>query len=155
MRETMQTWPRFRRWLAAWPLCTAALCAVAIAGCSSNAAPSRDWPDESVADEEETPAAMVVVRLPKNATALELTDTTRLVLSVPAGKADSAVTALRVQFIGEGWHELSVVRKELTGTISFVRGRQQLTLTYADTEVVPAEIVLQAAGVDLEVADEP
>ncbi len=97
---------------------------------------------------------MLVVRLPKGAKALELTDT-RLVLSTPAGKVDSAVTALRVQLIGEGWHELSVVRKELTGTITFVRGRQQLTLTYADTELVPAEIVLQAAGVDLDFADEP
>jgi hypothetical protein len=129
----------------------------AIGGCQSEAPPPASPADSAgghstIAAEQPEPVGKVLVNLPKDAADVRQT-ATELEFKLPAGTAATTVMAWREQFARAGWIERSVIQAELTGTILFVRAAHQLTLTYADTEVVPADVLLQADGVELVVAD--
>jgi hypothetical protein len=134
------------------------LLAGAFAGCGRQPSPSADISD-AAADNPSEPAAdrpmkKLLITLPVGATDVEQSPK-RIKFKLPGGSADEAVRNWRDEFVKQGWDIGSAQGDDLTGTMVFVRAGAQLVLTYADTKFIPAELVLEATGIELDVAGEP
>jgi hypothetical protein len=99
------------------------------------------------------PLPKLAVAIPTAAVELKQ-DKKRIEFKLPAGKAKSIVESWRKQFVKDGWKEGTAVVEDMAGSISFDKGDQHLTLTYTNTGFLPAEITLQATGLELEKAAE-
>ena len=98
------------------------------------------------------PAPRLSLSLPRGATDVERTKT-RIEFKVASGKAKAVVAAWRTSFATDGWKEDVTVLEDVAGSLSFTKGGQRLTVVYADTGVVPAEITVQAAGFEFDGPD--
>ena len=100
--------------------------------------------------EANKPPPKVAVILPPDAQGVEQTND-RIKFTVGKGKAKAAAEALRAQFREAGWKEDFASVTPMTGTLSFSKEKQSLTLTYTDTGMSPPEINLSAMFAELEV----
>ncbi len=100
--------------------------------------------------EANKPPPKVAVTLPADATDVEKTKDS-VKFTVGKGKAKAAAEALRAQFREAGWKEDFASVTPMTGTLSFSKEKQSLTLTYTDTGMSPPEINLSAMFSELEV----
>jgi hypothetical protein len=99
--------------------------------------------------EANKPPPKVAVTLPPDAQGVEQ-ENDRIKFTVGKGKAKAAAEALRAQFREAGWKEDFASVTPMTGTISFSKEKQSLTLTYTDTGMSPPEIYLSAMFAELE-----
>jgi hypothetical protein len=103
--------------------------------------------------EKNKPLPKLSVSIPAEAAEIEQAKN-RIEFKIAAGKAKAIVEAWRKQFGKDGWKEAVAALDDMAGTISFDKDGQHLTLIYSDTGFLPAEITLQATGVELEKAVE-
>ncbi len=73
---------------------------------------------------------------------------------VPNGKARGVVEAWRKQFAKEGWKEDSATVEDMAGVVSLAKDKLHLVINYTDTGFLPAEIDINAIGIELEAAGE-
>ena len=64
--------------------------------------------------------------------------------------AKAVVEDWRQQFVRDGWAVQVATLEDLAGTVALKKGDQSLTLVYTDTRFLPAEVTVQAIGVELE-----
>ncbi|MCC6125493.1 MAG: hypothetical protein IT426_11055 [Pirellulales bacterium] len=103
--------------------------------------------------EADKPLPKLTVAIPSEATEIERSKN-RLEFKLPAGKAKAVVESWRKQFGKDGWKETVAAMEDVAGSISFDKGDRHLALIYSDTGFLPAEITLQATGVEFERAAE-
>jgi hypothetical protein len=101
--------------------------------------------------EENKPLPKLSLPIPAAATEVER-DKNRIEFKLPAGKAKAVIEGWRKQFGKDGWKEEAVAMEDMAGTISFNKDNQHLSVIYSDTGFLPAEITLQATGIELEKA---
>ena len=70
------------------------------------------------------------------------------------GRAKAVVEGLRQQLTKDGWKEEAATLQDMAGMVSLKNGDQNVTVIYNDTRFMPAEVTIQAIGVELERAGE-
>jgi hypothetical protein len=98
---------------------------------------------------KEKPLPKLVVMLPADANEVQQTKN-RIEFKVVPGKAKAIVESWRRQFVKDGWKEEAATLHAMAGSLSFAKGDHSLTVIYADTGYLPAEVTIHAAGVELE-----
>jgi hypothetical protein len=97
---------------------------------------------------KELPKYAVV--LPAGAKDIEQPAKGKLEFTVATGKGKAAAEALRKQLAKDGWKEKEAQSDAMAGTATFTRETQELSLTWIDPGLIPAEIMLSGSGVELE-----
>ncbi len=103
--------------------------------------------------ERSKPLPKLMVALPPDAKDVKLTKN-RIEFQVAAGQAKAVVESWRKQFAKDGWKEEVAALEGMAGSISFNKESQGLSVFYSDTGFLPAEVTIQATGVELEQAVE-
>ena len=98
--------------------------------------------------EKDKPLPKLAIELPSGASEIEQTKA-RIEFKLASGQASSAVEAWRKKFAADGWQEEAAVLDKMAGSITFTKEGQALSVTYIDPTIVPAEITLQATGIEL------
>jgi hypothetical protein len=98
--------------------------------------------------EKDKPLPKLAIELPSGASEIEQTKA-RIEFKLASGQASSAVEAWRKKFAADGWQEEAAVLDKAAGSITFTKEGQALSVTYIDPTIVPAEITLQATGMEL------
>lgn len=94
------------------------------------------------------PLPKLTLKLPTEAMQVDMKKD-RVEFNVPIGKAKAIVDAWRKSFVDAGWKESIQVNEAQVGAASLTRDGQTLSLNYVDPGVIPAEVTLQASGVEL------
>lgn len=92
------------------------------------------------------------LNLPLPADARDVTSTKDLIeFKVPPQRAKAIADAWRAQFVKDGWDLKSSRLEEMEGLLILTKEglNQTLTLIYTDLRVLPAEVRIQASGVEL------
>lgn len=95
------------------------------------------------------PLPKVAVPLPADAENIKQTKS-RIEFTVNAGKAKAIVEGWQKQFGAAGWKENQATLTATVGALSLSKDGQQLSITYVDTGIMPAEITFSATGAELE-----
>jgi len=69
---------------------------------------------------------------------------------VPTGKAQGVVDRWRKEFIKDGWKEDGGSLQAMAGAVSLSKGSPSLTISYTDVGFLPAEVTLDASGIELQ-----
>lgn len=91
----------------------------------------------------------VKITLPKGATLTEVTKK-QLEFTVGAGKAKAAATSIRKALKEAGWKEDVTAAEDMLGEIGFTKDKQEISLSYVDTGIMPAEFTIKGTRVELE-----
>jgi hypothetical protein len=112
--------------------------------------------EQRIREEAERKKAAKPASLPKLTLALPaeakgiLQTKNRLEFKLAAGKAKATVELWRTQLTKDGWKEEVAALDAMAGSISFRKGDQSVSVMYADTGFLPAEVTLQTSGVELD-----
>jgi hypothetical protein len=104
--------------------------------------------------EKNKPLPKLVVTLPPDAKDIKQTKN-RIEFQLATGKAKAAVESWRKQFAKDGWKEEFAASEDMAGSISFVKGSQDVSMSYSDTGFLPAEVTIHATNVELAVEGKP
>ena len=99
--------------------------------------------------EKSKPLPKVTVAIPPDAKDIKQTKN-RIEFQIAGGKAKATVESWRKQFAKDGWKEEAAVMESMAGSISFNKENQSLSVIYSDTGFLPAEVTIQATGVEIE-----
>ena len=99
--------------------------------------------------EQSKPLPKLALPLPRDAGEVKLSQS-GLEFKVGNKKARPAVATWRALLLKDGWKENAVTLDAMAGSISFSKGSQHLTVIYSDVGFIPAEVSVQAVGVELE-----
>jgi hypothetical protein len=102
--------------------------------------------------EENTPLPKLTIALPPGANLIEETKS-RLEFTFASGRAKAAAEAIRKGLKDADWKEEIITADAMIGEITFKKDKQELSLSYVDPGIIPAEFTLKATGVELEHAD--
>ncbi|MBA3312433.1 MAG: hypothetical protein H0T47_03945 [Planctomycetaceae bacterium] len=106
---------------------------------------------ERRAKEKSSPPAAKAVSMPVPADAKNIKVTKgEIEFNVANGKAKAAVERLVKALTSEGWKGDVKNYDDLAGAVSLSNGSAHLTIHYTDTGVLPAEVGIDAIGVELE-----
>ena len=94
----------------------------------------------------------MTIALPPGAKLTEETKA-RLEFTVATGKAKAAAEAIRKALKDAGWKEEVLTADAMIGEITFTKDKQELSLSYVDTGVMPAEFTIKGTRVEVEQAD--
>ncbi len=101
-------------------------------------------------EQEKNPSfPKVTVTLPKDATMNEIAKQ-RLEFTVATGKSKATAAAIRKQFKDAGWKEEVLTADDMIGEIAFKKDKQEVSLSYINTGIMPAEFTLRGTQVELE-----
>jgi hypothetical protein len=114
------------------------------------AARAKQAEEDARVAEANKPLPKLGVTLPADAKGVEQTKD-EIKFTVGNGKAKAAAETLRKQFRDAGWKEDVATLDPMAGALSFSKEKQNLTISYTDTGVLPAEISLSAMGAELEI----
>ena len=103
--------------------------------------------------EKNKPLPKVSLTVPSGATLTEETKT-GWELTAETGKAKTAVAALRKQLTAAGWTEKVTLDNGMIGEITFSKDNNEISLSYVDPGLIPAEITIRSARVQIQ-KDEP
>jgi len=99
--------------------------------------------------ENSKPLPKLALALPRDASNVKVARS-GIEFNVGNSRAKPVVEAWRAQLLKDGWKERAVTLDPVAGSASFTKGNQHLTLIYSDVGFVPAEVSIQAIGVELE-----
>ena len=91
----------------------------------------------------------VTVTLPKDAAMNEITKK-QLEFTIATGKSKATAAAIRKQFKDDGWKEEVLTADDMIGEIAFKKDKQEISLSYINTGIMPAEFTLKGTQVELE-----
>jgi hypothetical protein len=101
----------------------------------------------------EKPAPKLAMALPIDAKDAKVSKS-NIEFKLGGGRAKAVVAGWRDQFVKDGWTVEAATLDDLAGMAALKKGGQNLTLVYTDTGFLPAEVTVQAIGVELERAGE-
>lgn len=101
--------------------------------------------------EKDKPAAKLSLSLPAEATDVQQTKS-RIEFHLAPGRAKAAIASWRKQLAADGWKERVSALDAMAGAVDFERENQHLSVMYTDTGIMPAEITVQAIGLELNAA---
>jgi len=99
--------------------------------------------------EASKPLPKVALAIPAAAKDIEQ-NKSRIEFKLSSGKAKPIVESWRQRLAKDGWKEEFATTEDMAGSISLAKEGQHLTVIYSDTGLLPAEITIQATGVELE-----
>src|SRR5205085_10244539 len=97
------------------------------------------------------PPPKAALALPAGAAELEQ-DEKHLEFKIGAGKAKAVVDAWRKKLRDDGWKEETATIQPMFGNLSFKKEDGDLTITYVDTGLMPAQVMVMAIGATVETA---
>lgn len=101
-------------------------------------------------NQKSKPLPKVAITLPEGAKEIEQPAKSKLEFKLATGKAQAAAEALRKQLGKEGWKEKDSDLNGMFGTLTFGREGQELSITYVDPGLIPAEFTISGSGIELE-----
>lgn len=101
---------------------------------------------------KEMPLPKLTIPLPSEAKVAEQTES-RLEFTVSAGKAKAMAERLRNWLRNDGWKEDVITADAMVGEITYTKDKLELSLSYVDTGLTPAEFTIRGSRVALETAN--
>ncbi len=101
--------------------------------------------------EKNTPLPKVKITLPAGAEVTEETKT-QIEFTVASGKGKGAADALRKALKADDWKEEVITADGMIGEIKFTKDKQEISLSYVDPGVIPAQITVRGSKVEIEKA---
>jgi hypothetical protein len=101
---------------------------------------------------KELPLPQLTINLPSGVQLTEHTGS-RLKFTVGAGRAKPVAESLGKMLRDAGWKEDVTTADAMVGEIAYTKDKQELSLSYVDTGLTPAEFTVRATGVQLDKAD--
>ena len=90
----------------------------------------------------------LAIKIPAEAKQVEVTGKS-IDFQVAAGRARGIVDRWRKEFVKAGWKEEAAELQGPAGVVSLAHDSQSLTLSYTDVGFMPAEISIDAIGIEL------
>jgi hypothetical protein len=88
------------------------------------------------------------VAVPADAKNLEI-DSDSIEFQLAAGRARKIAERWRQEYIKAGWKEQTAVLQNVAGAVVLTNDSRTLTISYTDTGFMPAEVSIDATGVEL------